>query len=273
MSEPVHHTILLFDIERFGGHDDVEQAFLRRKLYDIVEDTLADAGVEQTRQYREDRGDGVIALISSEISKTGLLRTLLTTTPGLLHHYNRLAASSTQMRLRIVLASGEVAHDPREGVTGGIVGHDLNEACRLLDAGVLRRALRERTGEDCVLCVSDPVYWGVVRHGHLGVPRDDFHRIEVAVKEGTLTAWLHGPVPEEEESGSPGGAAEQTTGGVPGRSSQTPAGTGGAGRGVTFNFFGGAPSFGGSMVAGDQHGVSSGTNHGDVHLGGGGDRR
>lgn len=120
MSEPVHHTILLFDIERFGGRDDVEQTFLRRKLYDIVEDTLVSAGVEQTQQYREDRGDGLIALISSEISKAALLRTLLTTTPGLLHHYNRLAASSTQMRLRIVLASGEVAHDPREGVTGAL---------------------------------------------------------------------------------------------------------------------------------------------------------
>ena len=32
MREPVHHTILLFDIERFGLRDDVEQDVLRRKL-------------------------------------------------------------------------------------------------------------------------------------------------------------------------------------------------------------------------------------------------
>ncbi|AWN27929.1 MULTISPECIES: hypothetical protein [unclassified Streptomyces] len=270
MSEPVHHTILLFDIERFGGRDDVEQTFLRRKLYDIVEDTLVSAGVEQTQQYREDRGDGLIALISSEISKAALLRTLLTTTPGLLHHYNRLAASSTQMRLRIVLASGEVAHDPREGVTGGLVGHDLNTACRLLDTAVLRRALQQRSDEDSVLCVSDPVYQGVVRHGHLGVRREEFHQVEVAVKEGALTAWLHGPLPAAEKNVAPAGAAEKPAVGAADATEKAPAAPG---HGVTFNFFGGAPSIGGSMVAGDQHGVSGGQVTGDVHLGGGGDRR
>ncbi|TXC94540.1 hypothetical protein [Streptomyces sp. ISID311] len=278
MSEPVHHTILLFDIERFGGRDDVEQTFLRRTLYDIVEDTLVSAGVEQTQQYREDRGDGVIALISSAIPKTAVLRTLLTTTPGLLHHYNRLAASSTQMRLRIVLASGEVARDPRAGVSGGIVGVDLNDACRLLDAEVLRRALRERPGENSVLCVSDPVYRGVVQHGHLGVRRDDFQRVSVAIKEGTLTAWVHGPLAEEDRSGSapaaedaPGNDGEKTaTAGTPDAdgSRQAAAGPTGPDRGAVFHFAGGSPSIGGSLVAGDQHGVSGGQVTGDVHLGG-----
>ncbi|WP_406477384.1 hypothetical protein [Streptomyces platensis] len=42
---------------------------------------------------------------------------------------------------------------------------------------------------------------------------------------------------------------------------------------MTFNFYGGAPSIGGSVVGGDQHGVSGGQVHGDVHIGGGGDRR
>lgn len=64
------------------------------------------------------------------------------------------------MRLRIVLASGEVAHDPQGSTVGGLVGHDLNQACRLLDADVLREALRQRETADCVLCVSAPVYEG-----------------------------------------------------------------------------------------------------------------
>ncbi|MFJ5798912.1 hypothetical protein [Streptomyces decoyicus] len=278
MSEPVHHTILLFDIERFGGRDDVEQAFLRRTLYDIVEDTLIGAGVEQTQQYREDRGDGVIVLISSELPKTALLRTLLTTTPGLLHNYNRLAANSTQMRLRIVLASGEVARDPRAGVSGGIVGVDLNEACRLLDAEVLRQALRARPGENSVLCVSDPVYRGVVQHSHLGVRRDDFRRVRVPIKEGTMTAWLHGPLPEEGQSGSAHAAEDASgndgagtaTASVPGPdgSRQAAAGSTGPDHGVVFHFAGASPTIGGSLVAGDQHGVSGGQVTGDVHLGG-----
>ncbi|SCD59751.1 hypothetical protein GA0115240_11607, partial [Streptomyces sp. DvalAA-14] len=168
MTEPVNRTILLLDIERFSKRDDVEQAFLRRALASVAEDTLAAAGVEGPQQYREDRGDALIILIGAEVAKAALLRALLTTTPDTLREYNRFAASSTQMRLRIVLAAGEVAHDPRAGTVGGLVGHDLNQACRLLDAPVLRDALRQRPADDSVLCVSTPVYEGVVRHGPPG---------------------------------------------------------------------------------------------------------
>ncbi|MYS44753.1 hypothetical protein GTY23_26690, partial [Streptomyces sp. SID5998] len=38
--------------------------------------------------------------------------------------------------------------------------------------------------------------------------------------------------------------------------------------GPVFHFTGGAPRFGGSLVAGDQHGVSGGQVTGDVRLGG-----
>ncbi|MFE2072620.1 hypothetical protein [Streptomyces misionensis] len=37
---------------------------------------------------------------------------------------------------------------------------------------------------------------------------------------------------------------------------------------MVFDFGGGSPRFGGSLVAGDQHGVSGGQVTGDVHLGG-----
>ena len=191
MREPVNRTILLFDIERFSRRDDVVQAVLRRTFHKIVDQTLEAAGVEATQQYREDRGDGLIVLLSGDVAKTVLLRSLLTTTPELLHEHNLLASDSAQMRLRIVLAAGEVAHDPHAGTTGGLVGHDLNQACRLLDADVLRSALAERRDEHCVLAVSAPVYEGVVRHGHRGVRPELFRRADVTVKDGVLPAWIH----------------------------------------------------------------------------------
>jgi hypothetical protein len=122
MAEPVNRTILLFDIERFSRRDDVEQAVLRRTLDNVAEDTLTAAGVERTQQYREDRGDGLIVLVSGDVSKAALLRALLTTAPDALHGYNRFAATSTQMRLRIVLAAGEVAFDRQRDTVGGLVG-------------------------------------------------------------------------------------------------------------------------------------------------------
>ncbi|MGW4276009.1 hypothetical protein ACWEGQ_27470, partial [Streptomyces seoulensis] len=198
MTDPMYRTILLVDIEQFGSRDDVEQAFLRRVLYDVVDATLVHAAVDETACLRADRGDSVMALIDTQVSVPALAKTLLTETPALLHSKNRLLATTARMRLRIVLSSGYVAVDELDGW----VGSDLNHAVRLLDSDVLRAALKHSDG-DCVLCVSDDVYRGVVRHGPLGVRPDDFHRATVATKEGPTVAWLHG-APGRADSPGPG---------------------------------------------------------------------
>ncbi|WP_063836129.1 hypothetical protein [Actinacidiphila yeochonensis] len=267
LTEPVNRTILLLDIESFSKRDDVEQAFLRRGLHSVVEDVLAEAGVEPDRQYREDRGDGLIILVSADIPKTALLRALLTTAPDALRDYNRVAASSAQMRLRTVLASGEVARDPREGTVGGLVGHDLNQACRLLDADVLREALKQRA-TDCVLCVSTPVYEGVVRHGHRGLRPEEFHRVDVAVKTDRLEAWLHGPLPQRASAAAAAscdGGSDSPAGGTADASIARNRVTEGGGTNITVH--GGSLTFGGSQVNGDQIGVSGGNVTGDVVMG------
>ncbi|MFF4062014.1 hypothetical protein ACFYZ8_42210 [Streptomyces sp. NPDC001668] len=299
MSDPVSRTILLLDIERYSDRDDVEQAYLRRMLYDITDRTLESAGIEETRRLRADRGDSVMELIDASASVTALLRALLTEVPARLRAVNRMASSSAQIRLRGVVAAGYVAVDGHDGW----VGSDLNHACRLLDADVLRAALRERPG-DFALCVSESLHAGVVRHDHPGVPADEFHQVTVASKNGPLKAWLHGPVPQgagaedhgdtgagqarggsgdrpappapgpathEERVPSQGGSPEERVprqGGAP-ESRPAPDGTRGApAPGAVFTFHGGSPSFGGSLVGHDQHGVSGGQVTGDVHLGG-----
>jgi class 3 adenylate cyclase len=269
LTEPVNRTILLLDIEGFSQRDNVEQAFLRRGLHDVVEDILAGAGVERNMQYREDRGDGLIILISAEIPKTALLRALLTTAPDALRDYNRMASSSAQMRLRTVLASGEVALDPYHGTVGGLVGQDLNRACRLLDADVLREALKRRDA-DCVLCVSTPIYEGIVRHGHRGLRPEEFHRVDVSVKRDRLDGWLHGALPEGTSASVPASTSgpssndteENAPVGTPPASAGTPKD---GGMSITVN--GGSLSFGGSQVSGDQIGVSGGNVTGDIIMG------
>ncbi|MER5596646.1 hypothetical protein [Streptomyces sp. NPDC002265] len=316
MTDPVNRTILLLDIERFSHRDDVEQAYLRRMLYDIADRTLESAGIDETRRLRADRGDSVMELIDAGAPVTRLLRALLTEVPAQLRTVNRMASSSAQIRLRGVLATGWVAVDRH----AGWVGSDLNHACRLLDADVLRAALSERTG-DFALCVSDALHSGVVRHDHPGIPAADFHPVTVASKNGPLKAWLHGPVPAgatgQDHGGTgageaPGGSGDRpaphvtaqdppeervppqspTEERVPAQATPqdrvpsqgtpeervpaqgtrkerpAPDGTRGApAPGAVFNFNGGSPSFGGSLVAGDQHGVSGGQVTGDVHLG------
>ncbi|MGW5872853.1 hypothetical protein [Streptomyces diastaticus] len=241
MNDPVNRTMLLVDIERFSDRDDVEQAFLRRMLYDVVDRTMERAGIDETLRLRADQGDSVMEFIDPNVSVPQLLRSVVSELPAQLRAVNRMASSAAQMRLRAVVATGFIALDER----GIWVGSDLNHACRLLDADLLRAALRERPG-DVALCVSQSVYAGIVRHDHPGIPAEEFHEAILATKNGPLPAWLLGPVP------APGQAAP---------AAQPPAGV---------HFTGGAPVFGGSFVMGDQHGVSGGRVVGDVVMGGAG---
>lgn len=274
MSDPVSRTILLLDIEKYSDRDDVEQAYLRRMLYDITDRALESARVDETLRLRADRGDSVMELIDANASVTALLRALLTEVPVQLRAVNRMASSSAQIRLRAVLATGYVAVDELDGW----VGSDLNDACRLLDGEVLRAALRER-GDGFALCVSESVHAGIVRHDRPGVPADAFHAVTVESKNGPLLAWLHGPVPvgHKDHSGTGAGGAPAPGGEGDGRAApERSTATGQPAQappaappsGAVFQFNGGSPCFGGGLVAGDQHGVSGGQVTGDVHLGG-----
>lgn len=281
MTDPVSRTILLLDIEKYSDRDDIEQAYLRRMLYDIADRTLESAGIDERLRLRADRGDSVMELIDANASVTTLLRALLTEVPAQLHAVNRMASSSAQIRLRGVVATGYVAVDEHDGW----VGSDLNHACRLLDAQLLRAALRERTN-DFALCVSESVHTGIVRHDHPGIPSQDFQAVTVDSKNGPLRAWLHGPVPgadnDHRERGNLGAGRQLGERPAPRRDqpedqdpgdqaplARAPEASAPAAAAV-FHFNGGAPTFGGSLVAGDQHGVSGGQVTGDVHLGGSG---
>ncbi|WP_323369391.1 hypothetical protein [Streptomyces alkaliterrae] len=272
MSDPVSRVMLLFDIERYSDRDDVEQAYLRRMLYDVADRTLAAAGVEETAHRRADRGDGLIELLDADASLPALLRALLTETPVLLRAVNRMASSSAQIRLRAVLATGYVAVDELDGW----VGSDLNHAARLLDGAELRAALRERT-DDFALCVSTGVYEGIVRHGYPGIPPEEFTAVTPDSKNGRLRAWLHGPGPRASQGNARGPAAEAPPGGTP--EGAAPAGSAQAGaapaagapasgRGGGFTFHGN-PSFGGDVFTGDKRTQEGAVVKGDVYIGGG----
>jgi len=274
MTDPVNRTILLLDIERFSDRDDVEQAYLRRMLYDVTDRVLESAGIDETRRLRADRGDSVMELIDAGVPITALLRALLTDVPAELRALNRRASSSAQIRLRGVVAAGWVAVDERDGW----VGSDLNHACRLLDGQILRAALRERA-DDFALCVSDSVYQGVVRHGHLGVPETEFHAMTVDSKNGPLNAWLHGSVPAGVAATDHGGTGK---GEAPGGSGDRPAprvpeqGGPASDRGAPAPgpvFQGaltiGGGSIGGGTVSGDQNNVTGNQIGGDFTIGGG----
>ncbi|MFE0182745.1 hypothetical protein [Streptomyces olivaceus] len=257
MAEPSNKTILLMDMEGSGRRRDSEQSVIHRMLYTVLHETLSAAAIEPTEYRSEDRGDGVFVLIHPAVPKPALLRALLTATPEQLVSTNRLAAEDARIRLRIVVHTGEVALDEF-----GAVGADLVHAFRLLDAPGLRKELAT-TSEPSVLCVSDAVYQGVVRHAHPGVRPEHFHPLTIDSKEGaTLTGWYHdnsrphtGTVRSEQP------AAESIASTVPARATATVSESERSADAArvpalhtrTGNFFFGTASVAGDAIAGDKH--------------------
>lgn len=247
--EPVHRSILLADIAGSGQSDDVVRRVRRRHMYEAVEHALESAGVQRTDQRLEDRGDGVMALVSPTVSKVRLLRAVLAEIPARLHGYNRVAADSARVRLRVVLAAGEVALDERPDTLGGAVGWDLDQAFRLLDGEPLRAALRQR--EDAVICVSEAVYQGVVRHDHHGIRHDAFHEVTVAGKEGPVRGWVYGELAPQGRGRPPGARPAPSTEPQPEPQPGPPPGV----------------SFGSVYITGNQRGVVGNNIQGNITLG------
>lgn len=257
MADPSTKTILLMDMEGSGRRRDSEQAVIHRMLYTVLHETLSAAAVEPTEYRVEDRGDGVFVLIDPTVPKPALLRALLTATPERLVSMNRLAAERARIRLRIVVHSGEVALDEF-----GAVGADLVHAFRLLDAPALREKLAV-TPEPSVLCVSDAVYQGVVRHAHAGVRPEHFHPLRTDSKEGlTLTGWYHDSSLQQAGVDGPEQAPESAASSAPSHTAAQPSGSpqpAAAAAPVpalhphTGNFFFGTATISGDAVAGDKH--------------------
>ena len=173
VNTPCHRSILAVDVEGSTQRTDPSKAYLRRSMYDLLEQSLYAGGL--TGPYRDpfiDRGDGVLALIhpSDQAPKTVLLDTVIPTLGTLLAEHN--ARRPTQrFRLRAVMHAGEVTFDDN-----GCFGEALDVAFRLLDAEPVKRTLGA-TEAPVVLVVSDDVHRSVIRHGYDGIDPSTFTRL------------------------------------------------------------------------------------------------
>ena len=183
---PLHYTMAVVDIERFGVRSDPDQQWLRDRMYEVLASAAGRAGIPWGRCASVDRGDSLAVLIPASVSKPvvaeGFVRELLS---GLRAH-NRRSQDIVAMRMRMSLHAGEVSYDGRNWV-----GTALNTACRLVDVPELREALQANLDASLVLCVSDLWYQTVVRHDHGLVDHHAYTKIVVRQKEVEGPAWLY----------------------------------------------------------------------------------
>lgn len=236
MGDLVHKTMLVLDIEKFGPRLHLEQAEAQRVMYDFFRHVLAKADIEQTAAHVEDRGDGLFAVLDADVSKVGLIRSVITELPTRLYDYNRMASDSTKIRMRAAVHAGDV-----EITDKGVVGTPAIEVFRLLNSKKLYAQL-EASDEPLVLAVTDAIHRGVIRHDYSGVRADRFYPIDADDKAPQVAAWIY--------STTPAGTPPRTDSPAPqpkSPASQSPAPTATSG-----NFFSAGVTVQGDMVAGNK---------------------
>jgi PAS domain S-box-containing protein len=188
-AEPEHRAMLALDIQGFGRleRSNPARARMRTGLHRLLGSAMTAAEIDPEHMEQTEYGDGVLVLLSPQVSKARLLHPLLPRLVSGLARYNRTAPDTARLRLRVALHAGELLRDAH-----GITGEDLVFAFRLLDADVVRAHLTQAVA-DLVLVVSDAIYQGIVKHGYGRIDPAAFQPVWVTAKETSARAWLHTP--------------------------------------------------------------------------------
>jgi hypothetical protein len=186
---PTYKSILAFDVEGFSEpyRDDRARQAVRAGLYHVLRESFHAARLAWPPGQHEDRGDGVIALVSPLIPKVLLIDPLLSCLRATLSAYNRTAPLAERFRLRCAIHAGEVSDDEY-----GMSGIDLILTCRMLESAELRTSLLH-SPDDVAVIVSNAIYEAAVRHGYRDIDPASYHPVRVQVKKNRVHGWVHLP--------------------------------------------------------------------------------
>jgi hypothetical protein len=182
-------AMLAVDMAEFTrpDRDDDHRMFMHEELYRILEQAFDGSGIPWTACFSEDRGDGVLVIVSPGIGATGIIDPLPERLRSLIRRHNHVSSAAARIQLRAAAHLGPVHHDGH-----GFVGTDIDFLFRMLDARPLKYALAS-AGADFALIVSDYVYGNIVsRHPSLVSPTA-FQRVRFQVKHTRAQAWTYVP--------------------------------------------------------------------------------
>lgn len=175
------------DICGFGTRRDAAtQLHLRRELYLLIDQACAITGVPWPSCYREDRGDGALFVVPPGTNAEHLLDPFAHHLTAVLRRYNRTAGSTTQLKLRLAVHTGQVHHDEH-----GVAGPDLIHLFRLLEAPAFKRFAHDIVA-DLAMIVSDRLYTDVTSNGSL-TDTAAYTSVRITCKETRTRAWTWNP--------------------------------------------------------------------------------
>ena len=204
----VHRTIVCVDVEKFADprRTRPHQLAVRRGLYSSLRDAFGRSRVPWENCYKEDRGDGMLVLVPSEVPKELLVTGVPRELAKALAAHNQAQPSEARIRLRLAVHAGEI-HLDAHGVTGGAV----NSAFRMLEAQALKNALNGSAGV-LALAASPWFFEEVIRHTPASAP-ESYRQTRISVKETRDTAWIclpDDPYPRATAAALPAPSAERS---------------------------------------------------------------
>ncbi|MGW0661963.1 hypothetical protein [Streptodolium elevatio] len=183
---PPYRALITVDAEKFSATSDIAMPDVRKAITSVMRTALGDVGLDWDTDVErcDDTGDGVIVTLTDE--RAHLL-------VDAVHYLNRelrkraLRFDGPPLRLRAAVHCGPI--DPVDGSGAAKI-----EVCRMSDAEVGREALKA-TASRVALLISDQVFRTVVRgQGYTETVEEGmFHRVDAAIKNGTLPVWVHVP--------------------------------------------------------------------------------
>lgn len=188
MVSPVHRTIFLIDVEKYGAAERTtpDLLALRSGLYGALERAFLDCGLPWQESRLEDAGDGLFVLVPATVPKSAFVERFPTALAEAVRAHNARHPKQAQFRVRVALHAGEIAYDEH-----GVASRAIIKAYRLLDAKVLKKALAKSDGV-LALVMSKWFFEEVVKQS-AHAKADTYRRVKVKVKETHETAWIARP--------------------------------------------------------------------------------
>ncbi|KUN39221.1 hypothetical protein AQJ30_10725 [Streptomyces longwoodensis] len=185
-NEAEYGFVVHLDTQGSGRLSDTEKPEMRRRLYDVSDRAFDQAGIRPPRLYQEDRGDGILSVLTPTVPPRRVVGEWLEYLHQNLRESN--VGRTTPLRLRVGLHIGPVTSDAH-----GRSGRAVDLACRLGDSDVARAILAAAPTAPLVAVVSDRVYEEVVQPGGRWVEPERYRSFDVDLKEGRRSAWFMVP--------------------------------------------------------------------------------
>jgi hypothetical protein len=181
--------LFAIDIAAFTDQrrDECVQLYLREAMYRMLDRAFTGSGVRWRACRHEDRGDGVLVVLSPALPVDKLADPLPERLRGLVRVHNRMSSREARIQLRAAAHVGPVYQDAH-----GCAGDAVNQLFRLLNAPRFKQSLAA-SGRELGFIASEYLYRTVIlRHATLVDPME-FQPIPVPALGPDVNGWAHIP--------------------------------------------------------------------------------